>query len=371
MAGPIVITGGGTGGHIFAMQAVAEQLLAHDVAPERVRYVASRRGLERTLLADSTVAVTLLPGRGLRRAWTASAVLANIGAVAGLLAACAVALWRVGAWRPSAVVSVGGYASFAVSLAAVVWRRPLVLVELDATPGAAHRLLGRFAARRCTAFPTDEARAVVTGAPLRQAIVKLDRSASARASLRTRQHPPMEPARLVVVVMTGSLGARRVNLAVSALAALWSEREDVTLVHITGRRDYDDVVAARPATRGLDYRIEAFGDMTTWWTLSDVALCRAGATTLGELCALGIPSILVPLPGAPGDHQSANARAVVAAGGARLVRDEDCRADTLAAMLDEISPAPTLAAMSAAALTLGRRDAAAAIAREVSDVAAP
>lgn len=368
MAGPIVITGGGTGGHVFPMQAIAEQLVARGVAPEQLRFVGSRRGQEGTLLGDGPVALTLLPGRGLRRAWSLEAVVVNTGAVVGLFAAVVVAVWRVGTWRPSVVVSVGGYASFAVAFAAVLWRRPLVLVELDATPGAAHRLLGRFATRHCTAFPSNDAHAVVTGAPLRDAIVELDRSPHARAVFRAQEQPPVESSRRVVVVMTGSLGAQSVNRAVTELARLWTDRRDVTLMHVTGRRDFDSVVASRLATTGLDYRVEAFGDMATLWALCDVALCRAGATTVAELCALGIPAILVPLPGAPGDHQTMNARAVVAAGGARLVRDDECRASTLAVLLDEMLESDTLSAMSAAAASLGRRDAAAAIAREVCDV---
>ena len=369
MAGPIVITGGGTGGHVFPMQAIAEQLLARGVAPEQLRFVGSRRGQEAALLEDSGVSLTLLPGRGLQRSWSLGAGVANVGACAGLLAALVVALARVGRWRPSVVVSVGGYASFAVSFAAVFWRRPLVLVELDATSGAAHRLLGRFATRHCTAFPSNDPHSVVTGAPLRDVIVELDRSRGARVAMRAGQRPPIEASRHVVVVMTGSLGARSVNRAVTELARLWSDRRDVTLVHVTGRRDFDRVVSSRPTTTGLDYRVEAFGDMAMLWTVCDVALCRAGATTVAELCALGIPAILVPLPGAPGDHQTLNARTVVAAGGARLVRDDECHAPTLAAQLDEMFQSDTLASMSAAAASLGRRDAAAAIAREVCDVA--
>src|ERR1019366_9630060 len=144
------------------------------------------------------VSITLLPGRGLRRSWSLEAVLANVGASAGLLAALVVALARVGRWRPSVVVSVGGYASFAVSFAAILWRRPLVLVELDATPGAAHRLLGRFAARHCTAFPSNDARSVVTGAPLRNVIVELDRSRASRLALSAAQQPPIEASRHVI-----------------------------------------------------------------------------------------------------------------------------------------------------------------------------
>jgi UDP-N-acetylglucosamine--N-acetylmuramyl-(pentapeptide) pyrophosphoryl-undecaprenol N-acetylglucosamine transferase len=274
----------------------------------------------------------------------------------------------VGRWRPAVVVSVGGYASFAVALSAVVWRRPLVLVELDATSGAAQRTLSRFAARRCTAFDTNDARSVTTGAPVREAILAVDRSHGARRTARASATPPVDDERRVVVVMTGSIGSQRVNRAVSGLARRWEHRRDRTLIHVTGRRDYDEMLAARPAVTQLDYRIVAFADMAELWALGDVALCRSGATTVAELTALAVPSVLVPLPGAPGDHQSLNAAAVARAGGARIVTDGECNADTLAGVLDEVLVPHTLAAMSSAAGSLGRRDAAAAIARVVCDV---
>jgi UDP-N-acetylglucosamine:LPS N-acetylglucosamine transferase len=266
------------------------------------------------------------------------------------------------------VVSVGGYASFATSLAAVLWRRPLVLVEFDATPGASQKILSRFAARRCTPFVADGPRSVTTGTPLRETIVAIDRSDGARREMRRRITPPIDTGRSVVVVMTGSLGAHRVNSAVSELASLWASRHDRTLVHVTGRRDFAEVVAARPATDGLDYRIIEFGDMTQLWAVCDVALCRSGAITVGELTALAIPAVLVPLPGAPGDHQTKNALAVVNAGGARMLRDTQCTGPALATVLDEILEPTTLAAMQTASSSLGRRDGAAAIARVVLDV---
>ena len=369
VTGPIVITGGGTGGHVFPMQAIAEQLQALGVSPDRLRYVGSRRGQEATLLATGPIPLTLLPGRGVRRSLAWRAVPSNLVALGGLAAAAVTALVKVARWRPSVVVSVGGYASFAASLAAVVWRRPLVLVEFDATPGASQRTLARFATRRCTTFERNEPRCVITGAPLRQAIIAVDRSDPARREARARAVPPIDEDRAVVVVMTGSLGAHRVNCAVSGLALLWSSRRDRTLIHVTGRRDFADVLAAQPETAELDYRIVDFGDMTQLWSLCDVALCRSGAITIGELTALGIASVLVPLPDAPGDHQTKNALAVVNAGGARLLRDADCTAQSLASLLDEVLEPGRLAAMSKAAASLGRRDAAQAIARVVLEVA--
>jgi len=368
MTGPVVITGGGTGGHVFPMQAIAEALHALGVDDHRIRYVGSRRGQEAQLLGAGPISLTLLPGRGLRRSWTPDAIASNVSSAAGLAAAVAVALVKVGRWRPAVVVSVGGYASFALALSAVLWRRPLVLVELDATPGAAQRTLTRYAARRCTAFDTADPRAVTTGTPVRGSILAIDRSDEARRVARASATPSIGEQRRVVVVMTGSIGSRRVNRAVSALARRWEDRRDRTVIHVTGRRDYHEVSSARPDVTGLDYRIVAFADMAELWALCDVALCRSGATTVAELTALGLPSVLVPLPGAPGDHQSLNARVLAHAGGARIVSDDECTADTLARVLDDVLVPDTLASMSHSAASLGHRDAAAAIARAVRDV---
>jgi UDP-N-acetylglucosamine--N-acetylmuramyl-(pentapeptide) pyrophosphoryl-undecaprenol N-acetylglucosamine transferase len=125
MGRPVVITGGGTGGHVFPMQAIAESLRQRGLGAAEVLYVGSRRGQEATLLAGD-MALTLLPGRGLRRSWRMSDLLANVGSLVGLLCASLLAQSFIARRRPSVVISVGGYASFAVSLAAVFWRVPLV-----------------------------------------------------------------------------------------------------------------------------------------------------------------------------------------------------------------------------------------------------
>lgn len=365
--GPIVITGGGTGGHIFPMQAISEALVASGVDPEDLRFVGSRRGQEATLLGTGAVSLTLLPGRGIRRSLEPGALLANLAALFGLLGAVVIALVRVRQWRPSVVVSAGGYASFAVSLAAFVWRCPLVLVELDAVPGAAHRFFLRYAAYRCTAFSSSEPRTVFTGAPLREVIVAVDRSNESRRDACSAMQPPIDPSRTIVVVMTGSLGATRVNRAVSELARKWSERGDIAIVHVSGRRDYDEIVSRAPELHTLDYRIIAFGDMGELWRLCDVALCRSGATTVAELTALGIPSLLVPLPHAPGDHQTKNAQALAEHGAALVVADAQCDAETLAKLIEEIAQPLTRSRMADAAKSLGHLDSSARIAQVVLD----
>jgi UDP-N-acetylglucosamine--N-acetylmuramyl-(pentapeptide) pyrophosphoryl-undecaprenol N-acetylglucosamine transferase len=123
--------------------------------------------------------------------------------------------------------------------------------------------------------------------------------------------------------MTGSLGATSVNRAVSALAHQWRDRTDVSLVHVTGRRDFADIAARAPENCELDYRVVDFADMSTLWRVADVAVCRAGAATVAELDALDIPAVVVPLPGAPGDHQMANAKALATTGRAIVIADAD------------------------------------------------
>jgi UDP-N-acetylglucosamine:LPS N-acetylglucosamine transferase len=350
------------------MEAVADQLRALGVDAGDLRFVGSRRGQESTLLATSDVALTLLPGRGFRRAWGLGAIIENLGAGGALGAAMVIALERTRQWRPSVVVSLGGYASFATSFAAVVWRRPLVLVELDAEPGAAQRLFTRFARARCCAFPSNDPGAVVTGTPLRDSVVDVDRAPTSMAAAREHTVPPVEAARTVIVVMTGSLGSTKVNHAVTELARRWSNRRDRTIIHVAGRRDVDQVRRDAPVTDGLDYRILEFGDMVELWAICDVAICRAGASTVAELTTLKIPSVLVPLPRAPGDHQMKNALVVVEAGGARLVLDAECSGAKLDEVLESITTPETLASMGEASGTLGRRDAAQRIAGVIAHV---
>jgi UDP-N-acetylglucosamine--N-acetylmuramyl-(pentapeptide) pyrophosphoryl-undecaprenol N-acetylglucosamine transferase len=350
------------------MKAIAEALVSAGVPERDIRYVGSRRGQEATLLGGGAIALTLLPGRGIRRSISARAWRDNAGALVALASAFAQAVIDVRRWRPRAVVSVGGYAAAATSTAAVLWRRPLVLVDLDATPSATHRLLARFATVHCVALGVSSDRVEVTGAPVRSEVADIDRSPEARGRAKLTLDPPIDAARRVVVVMTGSLGATRVNRAVLELAHLWRDRTDLALVQVTGRRDFDMVTSERPDVAGLDYRVIDFADMSTWWAVADLAICRAGATTVAELTTLALPAILVPLPGAPGDHQTRNALALSSVGAAMLVPDSACSGEVLARQADTMLQPEVWIEMSRASALLARPDAAVQIARVVISV---
>jgi undecaprenyldiphospho-muramoylpentapeptide beta-N-acetylglucosaminyltransferase len=356
-----IIAGGGTGGHAVPAIAIGRALVAAGHPPASIRFVGSRRGIERRLVPDAGFEVTLLPGRGIARRLTPD----NVGAVVGLGVAAVRAIRLVRRLRPKVVVAVGGYASVACALAAALWRVPLVVAEQNAAPGLANRLAGRFAAACAVSWPgTPLPRAVLTGNPVRPEILAIDRSDPGRAA--ARRHLGIPDGVSVVAVAGGSLGARTINRAVTGLARDWRTRADVLIRHVAGERDFGRLAADAPVppAGGLTYQLVPFEDhMDRLLSAADVAVQRAGASTVAELTVAGVPAILVPLPGAPGDHQTANARRLADAGAAVLVADADLDATRLAAELDGLLADPDRRdAMAAAARSLGRPDAAAAVA---------
>ncbi len=363
-----VVVGGGTGGHALPALAVARALADRGHDPATIELVGTRRGPEGPLLADQGFPVTLLPGRGLSRQLSLAGLLANLEAMTGLASALARSVASTVRSRPRVVVSIGGYASFAPAVVAVVLRVPVVLVNLDAVPGLVHRVLGRLAAASAVAFPgTPLPRAVVTGTPVRAEVQAVDRSPGSAAKARAELGLP--PDRTTVGVFGGSLGARRINRAVADLATAWADRDDLSVYHVTGSRDWAEMGDA-PAGALAYRRVPFERQMARLYEAADVVVCRSGATTTAELAVAGVPGVLVPLPGAPGDHQTANARALVDAGAAVLVPDDQCDAGRLQAVLGDLLADPDrLAAMGAAARRVGRPDAAARVAELVDDCA--
>lgn len=367
-----VIAGGGTGGHLYPGVAVAQALMEMGHDQSSLRFVGARRGLEARTNALQGFPVTLLPGRGLSRRLGPADLWANVKAVASAVAALAMAVRLFGRWRPSVVVSLGGYASLACVGAAALWRAPVLVVNVDAVPGLVNRLSGRLAKACAVIAPgVPLPRAVVTGAPVRPAMERVDRSPEGRLRARAKLGLPADAR--VVAVSGGSLGALRVNRATVGLVSLWAARADVAIRHVVGQRDFAQMQAMAPAplTGGLLYQQVAYEeDMASVYAAADVAVQRAGANTVAELALAGVPAVLVPLPGAPGDHQGANARAMAAAGAAVVVPDAELDGERLAAELDALWAQPgRLAAMGAAASSLGRPGAARRVAELAEDLA--
>lgn len=355
-----VVAGGGTAGHVLPGIAIARALADRGCT---VHYVGAERGLERRLVSQAGIPLTLLPGRGIQRKLT----FANVRAVAGILRAIWEAVGLIRRLRPRVVVGVGGFASVPATLAAVALRIPVVVAEQNTHPGLANRLAARFAKASAVAFPgTPLPRAVVTGNPVRPEVLAVDRAAhgaDAKAALG------VPAGRSLVLVAGGSLGALSINRAVVGLAARWRDRGDVAIRHVIGERDWDQVSAAAPDLPGggLVYQpVRYEDDMPRALAAADVGVFRSGSSMCFEIAAVRLPSVLVPSPHVTGDHQAGNARLLADAGGAVVVPDDELspeRLDTeLAALLADGARRD---AMAAAVGSFARPDAA----QRVADLA--
>ncbi len=364
-----IVTGGGTAGHVQPALAIAEALVERGHARSSILFVGSRRGLETELVPPSGFGLEVLPGRGLVRRMSVS----NVAAAGGLLVAFLRSLWLLARLRPRVVVSVGGYAGLPCAMAAALWRIPLVLANADAVPGASNRLAGRFARLSAVAFEgTKLPRAVVTGTPVRPRVATVSRGRERRNGARRSLGIP--EGRKVFACFGGSLGSRRINVAVLDMVSAWSCRSDIAVRQIVGRRDWDDVcrLAPRLGPRGILHQLVEYEDeMPDVLAAADLAVCRAGATTVAELSVVGLPAILVPLAGAPGDHQTANAEVLARVGGAVVLPDRECTGSRLVREVEALLARPErLESMGERVSALGRPDAARVVAGLVDDQAA-
>jgi len=369
----VIVSGGGTGGHLYPALAIADAL--RGARPDvRVVFVGARRGLEATILPQRGEEHLLLPVHGIDR----GRPLSSWRAFTGL----AFALVRVGrlfaTLRPEVVVVTGGYAGAAAGIAAGVMGIPLVLQEQNSVPGAVTRLLTRFAERVHLAYPEaierlplGRARCVVSGNPVRA------RSEKGRSEARGAFAVP--EGALLTFVSGGSQGSLALNRGVASFVE-GVERGDVSrpsLLHLlwaTGRAHFDGVEGALAAVGAPDWvhALPYVEDMPTALAAADVALSRAGAMTIAEFLNQGLPAILVPLPTSAGNHQLLNARALEAAGAARVLPEAELSAERIAEELATVAANPgRLEAMRARALERAHPNATNEIASDVATLLSP
>ncbi len=358
----VVIAGGGTAGHVLPGVSIADEMTRRGVWGADVHFVGSVGGAETRLVVEAGFTLTTLPGRGLRRRFSPRSVVSNMAAVFEFARACVQALLLLRQLKPAVVVGLGGYASVPCGLAAALLRVPLVITEQNAVPGMANRLLSRFCVAAATAFAATELKgAVHTGNPLRREVIAVaDTAKSATLSVSGKPEGSW-----LLAVLGGSLGARSINQAVVGALELWGDRQDLRILHIAGPRHFNDVqqTLSQRLEHGPAHDLIAYSDdMAAVYAAADLVVARAGATTVAELAAAGKPSVLIPLPGAPGDHQTANARVLESAGGAVIVHDRDLTAAHLVSQVDALLADPQrLAVMAESARKLAKPDAAEAV----------
>lgn len=314
-----LVMAGGTGGHIFPGLAVAEALRERGW---RVHWLGGPASMESQLVPPRGFAFETIDFTGVRgKGWLTLAV-----APLRLLKAFWQSIQVVRRVQPHIVLGLGGYISFPAGMMSVLLGKPLVLHEQNSVAGLANRILAGVADRVFTAFPKVLPKGLWVGNPLRPEFLQQPDPA-------TRFAGRAGPLRLLVV--GGSLGAKALNEIVPQALALIPEAHRPSVVHQSGARQIDDLRAAYAAagvqaqtTPFIENTAQAFAD-------ADLVICRAGASTVTEIAAVGAPALFVPFPFAVDDHQTGNARFLVDAGGGWLVQQRDLTPGWLADLLQK------------------------------------
>ncbi len=349
----LLVMAGGTGGHIYPGLAVADVLHARGW---RVAWMGNPEGME----------ARLVPPRGFDMAWIRFSALRGKGLVRKLLLPfnllrgfwqAARALRRV---RPDVVLGMGGYVSFPGGMMASLFGHPLVLHEQNAVAGLANRVLAGIADQVLSGFPDALAKGQWVGNPVREDIARLPAPEHRFAGRGG-------PLRLLVV--GGSLGARVLNDTLPrALARLPVDRRP-QVTHQAGEKQFEALVAAYEAAGVAGELLPFIDDMADRYAQADLVICRAGALTVAELAAVGVGSVLVPLPHAVDDHQTRNARFLSDQGGAMLLPQAQLTPERLAQLIDELDR-DRLLDMARRARQLARPDAAERVATVCEQLAA-
>ncbi|MCX7982478.1 MAG: undecaprenyldiphospho-muramoylpentapeptide beta-N-acetylglucosaminyltransferase [Syntrophales bacterium] len=316
----MIVAGGGTGGHLFPGVAIAEAFIMRDRGNE-VLFVGTGRPLEKTILEKygfpyRTITVEGIKGRGLKRI---------LMALAKIPISMIQSMKILKEYGPQFVLGVGGYAAGPLVLTASLSGYPTAVAEQNALPGVTNRILSRFVNRVFASFPDNQGvfpkkKVIVTGNPVRADL--LDEARQAKKSLGQK---------FTVFIFGGSQGAHIINhTMVQALDFLEDLKDKIQFIHQTGEVDYP-FVAEMYVKKGFVADVRVFiVEMAQFYGMADLLVCRAGATTVAEVTALGKAAIFIPFAHAVGDHQTFNARALVEAGAAEMIQEGDLSPKTLA-----------------------------------------
>lgn len=347
----LLITGGGTGGHLFPAVAAAQCLLKS--APEsEVLFVGTRRKMDKTTLEQYGFRTESIISYGLK----GKSFLELVKALLVLPVSCLQAAFILLRFRPDVVMGVGGYVTGPVVATAKLFGKPTLIHEQNSIPGLANRKLGALVRRVCLSLPDsggrfDEKKTVFTGNPVRQELLELKKK-SKESSERKRK--------FTIAVLGGSQGAHGVNCLVTETltACMQGSIDEYCIIHQTGDKD-SEWVKKKYEEAGVNAEVAPFfRDMADVYSRADLVLSRAGATTLSELSVLGKPAILFPYPHAADNHQEKNADYYVQGGGAVKFDEKAVQPTELAVVItDYMNTKGKLMQMSASMENLGFSDA--------------
>lgn len=322
MVARIMIMAGGTGGHVFPGLAVAQELRARGV---EIVWMGTRKGLEAEVVPKAGIDIAWVTISGLR----GKGIISWLSAPIKLARAVIQAMRIVHRYKPAAILGMGGFVAGPGGIAAWLLRRPLIIHEQNAVAGMTNRMLAPLAAKVLEAFPNTfpvKLKAEFTGNPVRSDIAAL---APPEQRLQGRAGA------LRLLVIGGSLGAQVLNEAVPAAIAQLSLDQRPEVWHQTGKRNVDSA-KSNYLNAKVEAKVEPFiTDMAAAYAWADLVLCRAGALTIAELAAAGLPSILVPYTYAVDDHQTHNAAYLTNAHAAALIPQQQLTAAKLAQALQD------------------------------------
>jgi len=344
----VLITGGGTGGHLFPGIALATGLQQR-VAGCEVMFIGTRRKLDRETLAEFDFQLESISCMGLK----GMGLTYRLKTLVGLPGAVLEARRIIKKFGPDLVFGVGGYVTGPVLLAAKLLSIPTCIHEQNSVCGLANRMISRFVDRVFVSIPGDYPfpahKTVVAGNPVRDEIL----AAAGEKHEKSKNE-------CTLLVLGGSLGAHRVNMLMLEAIAIIQEESDLTvhLIHQTGIAD-EDRVRGGYAAAGMEAEVAPFfKDMASLYKRADLVVARAGATTLAELSVMGLPALLIPYPYAADAHQEKNGSYYVDGGGACMYRESELNTKLLASAITELLQSPNeLHSMAARMKKMGRPDA--------------
>ena len=323
----MLLTGGGTGGHLFPAIAAAEEMC--DRLPgSTIMFIGTKRKMDKDSLSRYGFMVKSISSYGLK----GKSFLELIKAVAVLPLSLVQSLYCIFTFRPDVVLGVGGYVTGPVIVAARLLGKKTVIHEQNSVPGLANRKLGSWAGKICISLPESgkffpAAKTVLTGNPVRKPILEL-----ALENQEKKENAPV-----CILILGGSQGAHRLNELVAAAICEDTRLQQIKVIHQTGVTDCQ-AVTEKYKKYGIAATVESFfQDMAQVYSQADFLVSRAGATTLAELAVLGKPAILVPFPHAADNHQHKNAAYYVAGGGCIAVSEQQLTCETLADMIADLA----------------------------------
>lgn len=330
----IVITGGGSGGHIFPLIAVVEKLREKDPQIE-ILYLGSKGEMETKVMKENSIPTKYVMSGKFRRYFSFNNFVDCLKFPVGIIQA----LWHLLVYMPDVVFSKGGHVSVPVALAAWVYAIPILTHESDAMPGLANRIIGIVSERIAVSYPTAkryfaEKKILLTGNPIRADITKGDKATFLRELGLTESKP-------IILILGGSQGAQNINLAIANIIGELTKVAQV--VHQTGVNNYEQVIKlirAKGVKEGRDgYYPVAFIDsnnMKNALAAADIIISRSGANSISEIAAYGKPSILIPLASAASNHQGMNAYLIAEKKGAIVLEESNIGRNMLIGRIEKI-----------------------------------